>query len=634
LHKLYKSSNDISVYNAYSFIRKEFKILNRFLYANYIIEIESDMDKNPKKFFKYINSKKETSGFPRTMLLDNITLNDNISICNAFAKFFSSVYERNYDINNDGANDDVDYSASPFLLLSFDQDDLLSELSNLDCNKGAGPDGFPPCIFKNCSLSLALPLSLLFNKSIRSGIVPSVWKNSFIKPIFKSGDRSNITNYRGVAVLSIVPKLLEFMIKKKLDPLTRNIVAAQQHGFIEKRSTITNLMCLSKHVFNAFTNDNHIDVIYTDFSKAFDKVNQSILLLSLNNLNKEWLPIKWLASYLRNRQQFVKIGNYSSNSFTVTSGVPQGSHLGPILFILFINDVVEQLRHCEVLIYADDIKLFMEIKSSDDNNYLQNDLNNFLAWCRSKKLYLNLSKCCTISFCRKKPSSLPTYYFDNCSINRVRSVNDLGIVLSDHFSFDKHIDLIVRRAKIMSGFIYRNARDFRDPITLLRLYSALVRPILEYGAVLWSPYQQNQAKRIESVQKNFLKYTFRLLPSIGRADSYVLAPYADRLRLAGLQPLYHRRTVAGALFIRDLICNRVDCQFLLALCNMCVPSRQLRPRSQFLMTPLRRRNYSMNEPFLLCVKYFNDYFFSLIFIFHVICSKLVFCQSFYNLFVV
>lgn len=191
--------------------------------------------------------------------------------------------------------------------------DILKGLNNLDASKGPGPDGVPPVFMKTLAIELTAPLFWIFNMSLESGNFPKIWKNSFLVPIFKSGKKSDIRNYRGIAIISCIPKLFEAIVNEKLFLQIKNRITTMQHGFFKGRSTTTNLLELINYSLNAMDNGNHVEVLYTDFSKAFDRIDIPMLLFKLQKMGIHYALLKWLESYLTDRHQIVKYKGKTSN---------------------------------------------------------------------------------------------------------------------------------------------------------------------------------------------------------------------------------------------------------------------------------------------------------------------------------
>ena len=429
------------------------------------------------------------------------------------------------------------------------------------------------------------------------------WKVSYINPIFKSGDKKKVTNYRPISKLSTIPKLFDKIVKNKLYEIIKCHISNFQHGFISGRSTTTNLACFSHHCFNAVEKRSQMDVVYTDFVKAFSRVNHVILIKKLKLYGFDGSLLSWISSYLTGRKQIVKIGDLESESISVHSGVPEGSHLGPPLFVLFINDFPSVLSTAECLIFADDIKMFKIIKSYNDCVAFQQDIINFEVWCKQNDLDLNLSKCSVISYNHLLNPIIFDYFLKGFKLLRVHQVKDLGVVFDDKLNFSSHVSYIVSKANSMLGFLKRNSTDFKDPYTLKAIYCSLVRPLLEYCSVIWCPGTKKLIIRIENIQKNFLRFALRNFGT----NAYVNLDYNSRCLLVGMQTLESRRRMFSVLFIRDILSNDINCDFLLSLINIYAPSRPLRTRNFIFENP-HSTNYGQREPISHSCKFFNMYY--------------------------
>jgi len=227
--------------------------------------------------------------------------------------------------------------------------------------------------------------------------------------------------------------------------LCSSLISPCQHGFIKRRSTTTNLLELTSFVLDGFNKKLQTHVIYTDFSKAFDCVNHSLLLFKLDQLGFPNNLLTWISSYLNGRSQRVLFKNAVSKMINVTSGVPQGSHLGPLLFALFINNLPSIVNHSRVLMYADDVKLCFSYNSVESGFCLQSDINRFQEWCQYNLLNLNYLKCNVMTFYRGTPTFM-SYSLQIMSLDRIYSVNDLGVLLDPKLKFDSHITSTINKA--------------------------------------------------------------------------------------------------------------------------------------------------------------------------------------------
>lgn len=296
----------------------------------------------------------------------------------------------------------------------------------------------------------------------------------------------------------------------------------------------------------------------------------------------------------------VKIGNHVSSPFPVWSGVPQGSHLGPFLFLLYMNDVNFILK-CLKLSYADDLKLYYTIKQPEDALFLQQQLEAFADWCHINRMSLNISKCSVISFGRKHSLLHFGYALSGIQLQRESTVKDLGILMDTKLTFKDHVAYVVSKASSQLGFLFRFAKKFKDVYCLKALYCSIVRPILEYSSVVWSPYYQNEMQRIEAIQRKFIRFALRHLRW---RDRFNLPSYESRCLLINLDSLEARRNVAKACFIGDLLQGNIDSSTLLSLLDINRRRRNLRTYS-FLNIPPARTNYGLHEPMRSMSRVFN-----------------------------
>ena len=610
LFKKYKKSGSSIDYAKYAVARSKYTSESRKLYNLYLNKIKLNFKSNPKSFYDFVNIKRKATSKPTILKFNNQTFEKNSEISECFANFFATTYSYSPCPNKDTYSyklSTIDQISMPFLQSQY----VSKNLRNLRSIKSPGPDGIPSIILKYCSDTLAIPLTLLFNYSLKYSHFPTFWKKSYIVPLHKSGSLTNVSNYRGIAKLSAIPKLFEKLITDVISHKVQPILSPYQHGFRSGLSTITNLIQFSSTVIKGFIQRNQTDTIYTDFSKAFDRVNHELLIYKLNQIGFSINLVKWISSYLRNRSQVVLFDDCLSKSINVPSGVPQGSHLGPLLFLLFINDLPNAIIHSKLLMYADDVKLFITHNSMKQADLLQNDLNNLFQWCELNCMDLNLNKCKHMCFSRS--STLTRQYNINGTVlSTVDSFVDLGILMDPKLNFNNHVISMVNKAHGVLGFIKRWAKEFSDPYITKQLFTSLVRPILEYGSVVWDPQYTIYSDKIESVQKQFLIFALR---GLHWNSDFVLPSYTSRLKLIRLPTLKSRRIMLNTMIVIKILSGNIPSDFLISSIRINVPFRSSR-YYQPLYVDFHRTNYSMGDPLSkMCIDFNSVY------------SKVDFCMN-------
>ena len=590
LFKQFKITQNPTYHCHYLIARNKFNMENKRCYNSYLFKVKSNIRRNPKLFYNFVNSKRKVTTYPTTMKMNGILYSNDADISNVFAGFFASTYSSK-TINEMIIPNHIQ-EVFPINIPFLDSSLVLKNLKSIKICTNPGPDGIPSIILRNCAEMLSYPLTYLFNSSLKYGYFPLLWKLSFIVPIHKSGGRSEVTNYRGIAKLNAIPKLFEKMVTDMLSRNLLSIISPYQHGFCKGRSTCTNLMELSSYINAGFCNGNPTDVVYTDFSKAFDKVNHELLIIKLKAIGFNEILLKWIYSYLKQRKQCVLYNNCKSEYINAISGVPQGSHLGPILFLLFINDLPLNIHHCKILMYADDVKIFKTITNPNDQKLFQNDLNCFFKWCDENLMELNLKKCKHMVYYRRTPNVF-AYNLGGVELSTVNSFTDLGVLFDMKLTFNSHIQITANKASGVLCFVKRWAKEFKDPYVTKRLYTSLVRPILEYASVIWDPYYNIYINKLESVQKQFLLFCLR---GLNWNPNIRLPPYRSRLALIRLPTLKSRRTVSNISFIIDLLQGKIDSEFLLGKISISVPNRMLRSYHP-LTIPFHRSNFANLDPF-------------------------------------
>ena len=330
-----------------------------------------------------------------------------------------------------------------------------------------------------------------FNLSFKTGSLPSEWKLAHIVPIHKKGDEGDIENYRPISLTSIISKLFEKCIRDELFFECKHLLHDTQHGFLPSKSCTTQLVSFSHDISVGLNSNNLIDVIYLDFAKAFDTVNHDIILLKLKNeYNIDGLMLKFIKEYLQGRKQRVAVNGTLSDIRAVKSGVPQGSILGPLLFILFITSMQNRVSPgTQIALYADDTKLWRRIVTPNDHEILQRDINALFQWSIENKMRFHAKKCKVLSinhFHYNLFSELPFFLFpyqiDNVSLDYCTEEKDLGIIITSKFNFSNHQQVVLSNAINQFNLLRRTCHFVKNSHKRRTLYLTLVRSLLEHGS--------------------------------------------------------------------------------------------------------------------------------------------------------
>lgn len=593
-HNRFTQSRSADDYSRFSRLRSQCKSVSEECYRLYVSDLEVSISGDSSKFWKFVNDSKSSNKLPSRMFLDNRVAIDGSSVVGLFADHFSNVYSAaRYPLPVFEPKRHVNFTPSPVSML-----DIYTDIDKLKPKFTSGPDGVPSFFLKRCVSTLTVPLHHLFNLSLSSGKFPNFWKSSFLSVIHKSGDRSDVKNYRAVCVQSEVAKLLDLRMSLMLFNAFSDYIEPQQHGFMKGRSTVTNLLSYQSSILSSLEQRFQVDSVYTDVAKAFDRVNHEILLYKLEKIGVDGLFVCWLRSFLSDRIQWVRIDGYLSRVINVSSGVPQGSHCGPILFNLFIDDASSRLRHSDFSFFADDLKVYRTIRSFEDCLLLQSDIYRLCEWFKVNGLSLNHDKCLSITFHRIKSPILFVYSVDGCFVKRVTEVNDLGVLFSADMSFSKHIDSIVVKAFKLLGFVTRFSRPFSIN-TYRFLYCTLVRSSLEYASVVWSPYCQCDIDRIEMIQKKFL-----MICHFRNGGCRLDYSYTSMSRQLSLAPLKTRRHNLDMCFLYKLVNGLVSCS---SLSEQLIVHPGSRTRQRvFFRLGFHATNYAFYSPFARICRDFNN----------------------------
>ena len=499
---------------------------------------------NPKFFYSYAKSFSQTKS-PISMLVDDEkVVTDKTEIANTLQNQFTSVYS---DPNSPHiklpsfppTNVNNPLSDQDFII---EDDDILKAINEIISNSACGPDGVPAILLKQCKLEFCKPIRLIWSESFQSGVVPKFYKASNVTPIYKKGSRAKAGNYRPVSLTSHIIKIYERILRKKIVSFleTNNILCPNQHGFRSGRSCLTQMLSHFDDVFLGLMNNADTDAIYLDYAKAFDKVDHKLLLVKLKVYGFNDSLIKWIESFLTNRTQTVVIEGHQSLRALIRSGVPQGTVLGPILFILFINDLEKCIKHSTSRFFADDTRISKQITSVQNVAELQEDLNSVIEWSIQNNMMLHEDKF-QLLIHRHDPKQgllqLPFLHeFGSYEVSNgdtlfpVDHLKDLGITVCPDLSWTAHISDIASRAKIIAAWVLSVFKT-RTADVMCELYKSLVRSHLEYCCPLWNPANQAGIQLLEEVQRAFTAKIW----GVNHQN------YWDRLKALKLMSLQRRR---------------------------------------------------------------------------------------------
>ena len=391
------------------------------------------------------------------------------------------------------------------------QNGVTNLLKKLNPSKATGPDKIPARLLKEFAEEISPGLTMFFSNSLDQGDLPSDWRLAFIVPAYKGNnkERSSPESYRPVSLTSICCKIMEHIIcscvMKHLD--NNNVLSDCQHGFRNNRSCESQLLITINDFARGINDKQQIDSILLDFSKAFDKVNHYKLGLKLKHYGIKGNCLNWIISFLKNRSQQVILNGSFSDPAEVLSGVPQGTVLGPLLFLIYINDM-PALLHSILRLFADDAFLYRCIKSILDMYYLQEDLNQLQTWEHNWDMEFHPQKCKLLSIINKTKPLPTSYTIHEETLESVESAKYLGITLEKRLKWNKHVASICSKANQRRAFLQRNLRGCTKQ-TKIKAYKTYVLPTIMYASSVWNPVGESNMglrNQLESVQRKAARF--------------------------------------------------------------------------------------------------------------------------------
>ena len=473
----------------------------------------SQIKQNPKAFYAYAKRFQKTySGIGPIISPDGEILTEPAKIAEAQKLQYEKVFsEPNQD--KKVINPEEFFKITEKTKISnihFNYMDIREAIDQLSVNASAGPDGVPAIFLKRARDNLSEPLTILWNTSLETGQIPELFKLAFITPVLKPGaPKCETASYRPVSLTSHLVKTFERVLKKVLQNHLEVTLALndQQHGFRSKRSCLSQLLSHYNEILKGMEEGGNVDTVYLDFSKAFDKVDIGILMHKMRDLGVHGSLAVWIYNFLTNRKQVVIANGVKSSVSQVKSGVPQGTVLGPLLFLIMINDIDENITESMISIFADDTRLTKVINQEADFEKFQEDLEKLYNWAETNNMAFNGTKFELLRYgFNEELKTLSNYLTPNAeNIIEIKDVlRDLGVIMNDKATFADHIDKVCSQVTQKAGWILRTFQCRRTAF-LKQMWKSLVQGHIDYCSQLYQPLQSTNLQRIENLQKVYTK---------------------------------------------------------------------------------------------------------------------------------
>ena len=500
-YKLYKhsqqNSNNNYLRTKYVTYKNKLCFIMRKAEQDYYREVIEGAQGNQAKIWHIINDiigkKKRPSAIPRTLKnSDEIILEDQQDICNEMNEFFANVGPSLSFQIPQSRTDPLAYVRAPnshyaFFLTPILVNETLTKLQNIKPNKAHGPDWIHPRFIRDIAMSIAKPLTHIINLGLTTGKIPQALKIAKIIPSHKSGDKRKATNYRPISILPVFAKIYESLIYDRLNNYLdkKGILIPEQYGFQKNKNTSTALLSFVENLQKSLDSNQHTLAVFIDLKKAFDTVNPEILLRKLFKYGIRGTPLEWFKDYFQNRKQFIETHDVQSSLQTIRCGVPQGSNLGPLLFLIYINDLPYCLRHSKAILFADDTTIHITgPKTNDISIELNQDLQSLDQWLSANQLSLNVNKTLACYFKPKKSTAVGQLEIRSNKIPFMNSVKYLGIHIDNELSWKNHISFLTNKVNKSIGLVCK-IRRLLNRQSLLNIYYSLVHSNIIYCLEIW-----------------------------------------------------------------------------------------------------------------------------------------------------
>lgn len=533
-------------------LKKLLKKKIRRFHKNRDTMISNDLTNNRKKFFRYVKMKTDRKFGVPNLVDGDLTITEDQSKASTLNDFFQSVQTDEPPISHADLIFGPHLEPIPFLRI--DTNGVRVLLEKLNTKKAGGCDNLPPVLLKETAEQICSFLSTLFTESLACGDIPTDWKLSRIHPIHKKGSRSDKSNYRPISLTCIACKVMEHVIYSHVaGHLSKlNILDERQHGFRENHSCETQLLSVLEYWTDALDHSDKVLAVLLDFSKAFDTVPHLRLVQKLEHYGINGRVLHWIVSFLRRRVQIVSVNGCDSEELPVKSGVPQGSVLGPLLFLIYINDISCGLAS-PIHLFADDSILFRRLSDQKDIDTLQNDLRLLQDWSDRWLLRFNASKSQQITIrSGYHQYRNPDLYLNGELLQCYDNVKYLGVTINKHLAWKPHVHNVATNAKQRLGFLRRHFSGFCRSAKQL-LFNTYALPMVEFSCAAWDPYTQADIEHLESINSRGVRFI------TGRYSSYESVT-ALRASL-GMQHLSGRRKSVRLDRLKHFVTGKLPIQY-------------------------------------------------------------------------
>ena len=518
----------------------------------------SAIRKNPKYFFAYAKKFSTLSTFIGPLLNSADLL---ISSASEMAEILSRQYTSVFSTPKSPLKDPSEYfphsnsqNNVPILEnIEFSREDIKKAMREIPTTAAAGPDRVPAILLKLCCEPLSEPLYIMWRISMNQGKIPQILKTANIVPIYKGkgADRSRAKSYRPVALTSHITKIFEKVIRRYIIQYMEHhkLFNPSQHGFRAGRSCLSQLLAHYEKILQLMEEGFDVDVIYLDFAKAFDKVDFTVILQKLKDMGVQGHVGRWIHQFITGRTQSVLVNGCRSKPAKVSSGVPQGSVLGPLLFLVLIGDIDQNIASVFLSSFADDTRMGHGIRTMQDTEALQEDLNSVYKWTDDNNMELHGDKFEHLHYrCGRSASPASQYISSDGSIIETESEvdKDLGVMMSSDGTFKLHISGVVKEARSQAAWVLRTFVT-RERLPMLTLFKSLVQCKLDYCSQLWSPTSKGEITALEMVQRSFIR----------KIQGISSMPYWDQLKMLKLYSQERRRERYMIIYIWRILEGQV-----------------------------------------------------------------------------